>query len=153
MIYNYKDLEGYEENLINSFIAIDDHFLPSLLSRIANNNEEFSVKDYIHKLNAYGDLFLFIDKDEIMGVVALYSNDTINHTAYIPVLFVHPEFNGRGIANALLQKVKETSALNKMKWIRVNTWQKNEGAIRLYEKNGYKIINIDGSNVQLKLEL
>lgn len=153
MIYNYKELVGYKESLIESFIQVDELFLPPLLKRIASNNKDFTVEEYINKLNKNGDIFLFVENETIMGFVAVYTNDAKFNTAYIPLLFVLPKYEGRGIATMLLSQIKEHSILKSMKFIRVNTWIENKVAIFLYNHNGYKIINIENSNVQLMMEL
>lgn len=153
MIYNYKDILKHKQQLIDSFKEADELFKPRLFQRITSNNKDYSIEDYIDKLNINGDIFIYIKDNKIMGVVAVYTNDKLSCTAFIPILFVLLEHQGKGIARKLLIKVKQYSKAKAMKFIRVNTWIENNNAISLYVKNKFKILEISNSNVQLIAEL
>jgi ribosomal-protein-alanine N-acetyltransferase len=62
-------------------------------------------------------------------------------TAYIQTLEVMPEWRGAGVGGELLRRM-ERSALagdSEMIWLHVDA--ENDGAIRLYERNGYSYEN------------
>lgn len=54
---------------------------------------------------------------------------------------VHPSFKGRGIGAALLTFAEETAKQEHLKAIRLDVYEKNEPACRLYEKFGYRYID------------
>ena len=58
-------------------------------------------------------------------------------THYVNALAVLPEFQGRGIGRALLQKVEEVSPVEQMS---LTVEDMNVGAKSLYESEGYKLV-------------
>ncbi len=153
MIVNFKELGGGKKELIESFKQVDALFVPPLLKRIKSNNKNYSIEDYIDKVNTNGDILLYLDNNLIVGFAAVYSNDFLTYTAYVPLLFVIPDHSGKGIATKLLTRIKEIAYTKKMKFIRLNTWESNKNAVNLYIRNGYKVLSKENSNVQLVLTL
>lgn len=54
---------------------------------------------------------------------------------------VLPEFSGRGIGTKLLEEAEKTARENKMEAIRLDVLDRNEPAIKLYEKCGFEYID------------
>ena len=63
-------------------------------------------------------------------------------------LFVYPEFHGKGVALALLEKAKELSPTELWLWV----FQKNLQAIRFYEKNGFESVYLTDGNENMEKE-
>nr|WP_207627712.1 MULTISPECIES: GNAT family N-acetyltransferase [Bacillaceae] len=74
------------------------------------------------------DLALMDDK--VVGMIA-YNDREINQ------LYIHIDYQGIGIGQTLLDKVKEHSSGG----LTLYTFEVNETAQRFYEKNGFKIID------------
>jgi ribosomal protein S18 acetylase RimI-like enzyme len=73
--------------------------------------------------------------DRLVGFAAL-ANDLLGH------LYVHPEAQNQGIGSALLESAKERRPEGFRLWV----FQKNEGARRLYERHGFRLVELtDGS--------
>jgi ribosomal protein S18 acetylase RimI-like enzyme len=72
---------------------------------------------------------------DIVGYASLDGQELTN-------LYVHPDYQGRGAGTALLALVKTVAKEGLRLW----TFQKNEGAIRFYERNGFlNLRTTDGS--------
>ncbi len=73
--------------------------------------------------------------DRIVGFAAL-AHDLLGH------LYVHPEVQNQGIGTALLENAKKRRPAGFRLWV----FQKNEGARRLYERHGFRLVELtDGS--------
>jgi ribosomal protein S18 acetylase RimI-like enzyme len=72
---------------------------------------------------------------EIVGYASLEGRDLTN-------LYVHPDYQRRGVGSALLARVQAIASEGLQLW----TFQQNEGAIRFYERNGFHVLRTtDGS--------
>ncbi|WP_072638643.1 GNAT family N-acetyltransferase [Rhizobium leguminosarum] len=63
-----------------------------------------------------------------------------NHPNYVSDLWVHPDYQGKGVGRALLLHLCELMASEGLATARLDTHAGNEGAIRLYERCGFTII-------------
>ena len=84
-----------------------------------------------------GDHEIWVAEDEgrVVGFAAL-GESTLGH------IYVHPDFQGRGLGTALLDKTKELRPAGFTLW----TFPANEGACRFYERHGLHPIEYgDGS--------
>ena len=52
-------------------------------------------------------------------------------------IYVLNEFQGKGIGKELMNAVKEIALEAEKKFLWLGVWEKNEGAIRFYQKNGF----------------
>ena len=77
------------------------------------------------------EVYVYIDecKNEIEGFVGLDQE-------YIAGIFVRKEARSKGIGKALLDFIKE-----KKQELTLNVYQKNERAVRFYERQGFQIID------------
>ena len=77
------------------------------------------------------EVYVYIDecKNEIEGFVGLDQE-------YIAGIFVRKEARSKGIGKALLDFIKE-----KKQELTLNVYQKNERAVRFYEREGFQIID------------
>ena len=86
------------------------------------------------------EVYVYIDecKNEIEGFVGLDQE-------YIAGIFVRKEARSKGIGKALLDFIKE-----KKQELTLNVYQKNERAVRFYERQGFQIIDrsIDKSTAE-----
>jgi ribosomal protein S18 acetylase RimI-like enzyme len=75
----------------------------------------------------------------IIGMMAL---SKIEGTGWINQLYLHPNAVGQGIGSKLIERAKAELGSP----IRLYTFQENQGAIRFYERHGFKAIQYsDGS--------
>lgn len=91
------------------------------------------------KIISLGTYFSISDNKNIVGLITGYNNDEENHKAYISVLAVLPEYQGKGYASELLSKFTKDCQKKKINRIELYTHKTNENAIKLYKKNGFLI--------------
>jgi len=78
--------------------------------------------------------FIYNSKDEVIGYLAL---DFSDNSLKIDKIYVHPNLQGSGIGSRVLSYLIDQYG-DKRIWLRVN--RGNSGAVRLYEKHGFKTI-------------
>jgi GNAT superfamily N-acetyltransferase len=76
--------------------------------------------------------------DRIVGFAAM-THDLLGH------LYVHPEVQNQGVGTALLEDAKKRRPAGLRLWV----FQKNVGARRLYERHGFRLVELtDGTGNQ-----
>ncbi|MDB5505846.1 MAG: GCN5-related N-acetyltransferase [Devosia sp.] len=60
--------------------------------------------------------------------------------AYVPFLFVAPEYQGHGVGTALLRRIESMLELGGATRVHLETPADNVRAVRFYEKQGYHIL-------------
>ena len=58
--------------------------------------------------------------------------------AYFGFMYVIPEYRGRGINAMIIEKLKEFARSKKITELRLNVYDKNEAAIKAYQKCGFE---------------
>jgi GNAT superfamily N-acetyltransferase len=74
-------------------------------------------------------------RGEIIGTIACFANDS--GAGHLRGMAVHPDWHGRGIAQALLTAVETKLAENGCLKVTLDTTEPLQRAIHFYEKNGY----------------
>lgn len=97
--------------------------------------------DYTYLKNSLGDQFLVYEDKEILGylIAVCFYRDI---KAVIMKVAVHPAHRGKGIAKALLRAVLEKLGEMKVKEVELDVKVFETGAIKLYEKFGFKTVRI-----------
>ena len=57
-------------------------------------------------------------------------------------IYIHPEFHGLGLGNALLRQLITESEKNNIWILQAGIFPENKTSIRLHEKNGFRIVGI-----------
>ena len=83
-------------------------------------------------------LYIVYYKNEPKGYMALVKEEDGSYK--LDKIYVHPQLQGKGLGTQLMRfALSRASEDNAHKiWLRVN--RKNSGAIRLYQREGYKIV-------------
>ncbi len=98
------------------------------------NNPEMDIE---RKLNHDPDLFLVAEVGgEVVGSV-MGGYDGHRGSAYY--LGVHPDYRGRGIANALINRLEKKLIARGCPKIQLMVREDNDTVIEMYEKLGYEI--------------
>lgn len=94
------------------------------------------LRDYEQIVDKVGDIYLLVDKEDIIGSVACYGNE-------IDDLIVNQKYRRQGYGKQLLlwaiQHIRERS--KEPITLHVAAW--NEGAIALYERCGFEIVKAE----------
>ena len=119
---NLKDFEQIKENLQKDF---DDFWNANILeSELKNNNSLY---------------FVAKNKNEIVGFIGIIKN--VDFVEILNIV-VKKDFRNKGIGNKLLQKIIEVVKEMEMQEIYLEVNEKNENAIKLYEKNNFEKIGV-----------
>ncbi|MED3563779.1 GNAT family N-acetyltransferase [Bacillus xiapuensis] len=101
--------------------------------RAIGQKEIHSFENHIYFLNnilsEQYQIDLALVDDKVVGMIAYNERE-------ISQLYIHIDYQGIGIGQTLLDKVKEQSSGR----LTLYTFEVNEKAQRFYEKNGFKII-------------
>ena len=141
-----KEVETIEEatrcdTLLTKLILDEKKYNPNIKDDVVINN-------YYPNIYNKDDnkLFVSIIDNNIVGYifVKLQSIDSIdsNKELLIDALYIEEEYRNKGIATSLINKVKEYSKDNNIKYISINVLYKNEDAMNLYNKLGFGIYSL-----------
>ena len=61
------------------------------------------------------------------------------NTLQIDCVATLPEYRGKGILKQLLAETEKIAHNSQLNEIQIQVWKKNDGAVKVYEKSGYKI--------------
>ena len=129
--------------------------------------ESFSSNKLLEELNNPDSKFYFAKyNDEIVGYLKLnlgHSQTELNDNESLEIerIYVLKDFQGKKIGQKLYEKAVEVAKQNKVKYIWLGVWEKNQKAIDFYEKNGFvsfdKHIFVLGddeqTDIMMKMEL
>lgn len=107
-------------------------------------------KQYLRKIietciKQDGKIFVAEENGDVMGYVCVWIErqpeeliSTLTEYAYISDVIVMPPYRGKGIAKTLLEAAEQHATLCGMKTITLNVLTKNDHAIEMYKKIGFK---------------
>ncbi len=124
--------------IIQFLYDVDNEFEESLSSRM-------NISEYVVKIMRFGKILMAREKNVCIGMVAFYSNDTINHIGTYTILVIKPGYRGQKLGTELFLRALEMMHENGMKRAQLGAYANNR-AIRLYEKLGFKIIETNYNN-------
>lgn len=116
----------------NHLTLCDDTFMSRLRSRV-------EILPYARKLFARGARFEAWESGALIGLIAMYCNDTNTHVAHITNVSVLPDWTRKGIATALLQRCIAQALSVQMISITLTVDRANLAAIKLYENNHFHV--------------
>lgn len=96
----------------------------------------------------HGRLYLVNYKTEVVGCIAL--KQVLPNDCEVKRLYVKPEFRGKGIGKALLDKVIEQAKQQKYDNIFLETLENMKEAISIYCKNGFNVEEKNGAILKMK---
>ena len=70
-----------------------------------------------------------MDKGKIIGLSAIYANDSINHIGYISLIGIKKEYQNRGLGKELLQETLSFMKEKGMKECRLEVDKENLNAL------------------------
>ena len=101
---------------------------------LSNNIKEFNI-DYLKKENPFLKNYIFLENNEPIGLI---SYSLIYDRIELEYIWVHIEHRKNGIASKLMDIMIDEDVKN----ITLEVNVKNQGAIKLYEKYGFKIVSV-----------
>lgn len=122
-----KDVAAHLEICSNNFV-------PPL-------NNTVIIEAYAEKIAKKSITFEAWNGQELVGMVAAYINDAANCTAYITNVSTVNSFSGQGIGKNLLKMCADYALEKGFREIILEVNSQNHTAVKLYEKNNYRLIN------------
>lgn len=109
--------------------------VPSLSERDVN------LAQYAEKLCIHGRVWCHYDMGKPVSIIAGYFNDMTFQTAYLSMLAVAKEYQGKKLASSLLSEFEDYAIQNGMAYVKLEVRKHNTAAQNLYRKSGYEIID------------
>jgi diamine N-acetyltransferase len=148
----FSDAFGKDNSKSDMEKYLNEKFdLKQLESELMNPESEFYFSTVNHKIIGYLKV----------NVGAAQTENIINDALEIERIYVTSSYQGKNIGKQLFDKATEIAKEKKLKVIWLGVWEKNTGAIRFYQKNGFtefdrhlfKLGDDEQTDVMMKLEL
>lgn len=127
---------SFISNRNDIFYAIND--LSNYLYNQKINNLD-TLKSIADKYSKYATVLVASILNKTVGLSVFYDNDNETKTAFISMIVVAKDVQGKGVGGALIDRVFEQCTSNGMKQVRLKVANSNENAIRFYIKHGFKL--------------
>ena len=116
-------------------VQLEKMLVPSLTDRGIN------LPQYAAKLNTCGKVWCHYDMGKPVSIVAGYFNDTTSQTAYLSMLAVAREYQGKKLASSLLAEFEDYAVQNGLGYVKLEVRKYNTAAQNLYRKFGYEVVD------------
>jgi len=142
-ICTQNDLQDIEEISVKTFVtAFEKH----------NNPEDFKIymdtafsKEQLRRelLDDNVNFYLVYGKNDVVGYFKLNEKEAQTEpfgdtSVEIERIYVLDEYQGHNIGKQMLMKIIEIAKQRQMAFLWLGVWEMNAGAIRFYERNGFK---------------
>ena len=95
----------------------------------------------IEKGNIVGTVILRLQPEEAYNLVDWHNNLDYDDTFVVYTFAVHPNYLHQGMGRKIMEFVLDYAMHKNMKAVRLDVYEKNTPAIRLYEKMGFQYID------------
>lgn len=121
----------------NIFSQLAGGFIPTSKNEMSKWMDNFSKRD----INNFR--FIIEYDGHSVGFISLTNVSYLNKNGVLGIYIGESDFQNKGIASSALKLLHEFSInhLNLLK-VKLNVNHNNKGALRLYEKNGYKKVGL-----------
>jgi len=99
-------------------------------------SEEYQIQDFEESFALLNNFKIICSADESIGFLEIYENDKLIN---ITEVHINPNFQGKGIGSRIINEII-CEAKGKNKKVTVGCFKKNNGAVKLYLKLEFKII-------------
>ncbi|NRD18712.1 GNAT family N-acetyltransferase [Winogradskyella eckloniae] len=139
-----------KEKDIESILALTKACANAMIvNNIYQWNEHYPNKIAFETDLKHGELFVLEIKGSIIGTIVISTTMDVEYQSikwltsnknniYIHRLAVHPDFQGKGYAQQLMNYAKQFAITNRYASIRLDTFSKNKRNQKFYELRGYK---------------
>ena len=111
---------------------------PAVLHKIPEENYAKTL-DEAEKQNPYLDVFILEYADKVAGYALTaytYSNEAGGNVVWIEEIYVLPQYQSKGLGGEFIKYIK--NSFGDFARIRLEVEQSNDGATRLYKREGFE---------------
>lgn len=128
--------EVFDTNAVEEAVErLEGMLVPSLTER------DVDLSQYAAKLRASGKVWCHYDMGKPVSIIAGYFNDMTSKTAYLSILAVAKEYQGKKLASSLLAEAEDYAIQNGMSYVKLEVRKHNTVAQSLYKKFGYEVVD------------
>lgn len=119
----------------------DFYSSPAVLHAIPKENYIKTLNE-VESNSPFADIFVLESEGERAGYALIaytYSNEAGGKVVWIDELYVSPKFQGKGLGREFIRYIK--SLFGEFARIRLEVEESNDGATRLYKREGFSQFN------------
>jgi putative acetyltransferase len=95
------------------------------------------------RIREHEEVWLAEEDGQLLGFLGIEESTNLGGAPVLEKLYVEPAEQNRGVGTVLLEKAKELRPEGFFLWV----FQKNDGARRLYERHGFRLVKLtDGAD-------
>ena len=123
-----------------------------LLPRPLSNRTDLDAyaKKIMQKAEVY---FAVVDGHKVAGMMALYANDTVSHNAYLTLMSILPQFQGKGLGRIMVRRAIAVARKKDMASMSLEVDQENLKAQSLYKSLGFILLERSGVSWTMRARL
>lgn len=109
-------------------------------------SDESCLVTFATKLDTHAEFCLCRDDGKLVGMIAFYANGEGADFAYIPHVYVSPEYRSKGLFTCMLKKITDIVKVKGFDEIRLEVGKENKIALQAYCHHGFELIGNAKSN-------
>lgn len=138
-IENIKIIDGINDNNKNDIVKWTNEKGRNFLEQWAGKSLDFPLTE--SQIDDLKDIYSIFCKNEFIGVIQKIRKEMDN--VHIGRFLINPELTGRGLGKrALIEFINLIFQDEDVNSTTLNVFDYNAGAKKLYEKVGFKVVNI-----------
>ena len=138
-IENIKIIDGINDNNKNDIVKWTNEKGKDFLEQWAGASLDFPLTE--SQIDDLKDIYSIFCENEFIGVIQKIRKEMDN--VHIGRFLINPELTGKGLGKrALIEFINLIFQYEKVNSITLNVFDYNAGAKKLYEKVGFKVVNV-----------
>ena len=138
-IENIKIIDGIHDNNKNDIVNWTNEKGKDFLEQWAGKSLDFPLTE--SQIDDLTDIYSIFCKNEFIGVIQKIRKEMDN--VHIGRFLINPELTGKGLGKrALIEFINLIFQNEDVNSITLNVFDYNVGAKKLYEKVGFKVVNV-----------
>lgn len=116
-----------------------------------NVNEESKLNALADKFARFAEVAVAQENDTCLGYVAYYCNNQETKTAYISIIVIKKEYQGKGVGSLLYNSVISVLKQKGFTTLKLEVAKQNTTALSFYSKKGFNVIEDRSSSFLLQI--
>ena len=138
-VENIKIINGINDKNKNDIVKWTNEKGKDFLEQWAGENADFPLT--VTQIDNMNNIYSIFCENEFVGIIQKIREETEN--VHIGRFLINPELTGRGLGKrALIEFINLIFQDEDVNSITLNVFDYNAGAKKLYEKVGFKVVNV-----------